>query len=78
MKKIFAESVLFLMAAAPALAQTDAPEAHVDMVWVWAFVVLFFASIGVVGWMMWRSEVQDRARKEEEAKAKAKAETPKA
>ena len=76
MKKIVAESVLLLMAAAPALAQTDAPEPHVDMVWVWVFVLLFFVSIGVVGWMMWRSEVQDRARKEEDAKAKA--ETPKA
>ncbi len=49
--------------AASALADVPAEEPHVQMIWVWVFVALFFGSIVLVGWMMWRSEKSDRLKK---------------
>lgn len=46
--------------AASALAEIPAEEPHVQMIWVWLFVALFFGSIVLVGWMMWRNEKADR------------------
>jgi Sec-independent protein secretion pathway component TatC len=50
--------------ATSALAQAPAEEPHVQMIWVWLFVALFFGSIVVVGWMMWRSEKAERLKNE--------------
>ena len=52
------------LAATHVLAQSanDQPEPHVDMVWVWIFVALFFGAIVLVGWMMWRGERAEKAK----------------
>ena len=70
MKKLAAGLMLLALRAAPALAQASEPEPQVAMVWVWVFVVLFFGSIVVVGWMMWRSEKADREEKLKAAQGK--------
>lgn len=65
---------LALLTAGHAFAQSanDKPEPHVDMVWVWIFVVLFIGSIVLVGWMMWRGERAEKAKQASTGEASGK------
>ncbi len=57
-------SMLFTTFAVTAQSQsTDAPIEAVGMIWVWAFVLLFFGCCVGFGWMVWRNEKKAKVQK---------------